>query len=352
MLAHVGDTHPDQGRDGELLFERLGLNKRESKDMVEAFFDVITRRASSGDEREALRLRQLLHPGGTPRPGRDPRLGEAIRSRHATWSLHASHELKAVVQGDIPPAEEFESEFRHRPQHTVLNGRRGSKTLPPIPAKRYFTIGEVSELCGVKAVRAALLGTGILPTHTDEAARQPAYYQHHEVVLIRRIRELLYEQGFTISGARNRLDRRGGGAHERDARGSRPSRRRRRRASAPTVRRRRCRRSRASTASREVAIAATVTLSRRKSRQELLSIRGLLRPESRCSPIIALVRGVAQPGSALGPIHQRHLEGLIRRSLRRALPAPSETPSLVAAEVDSTEANVDSFSTFGDRHQP
>ena len=84
-----------------------------------------------------------------------------------------------------------------------------SVVLPPIPAKRYFTIGEVSELCGVKP--------HVLRDWEQEFAQlKPVkrrgnrrYYQHHEVLLIRRIRELLYEQGFTISGARNKLNERG-----------------------------------------------------------------------------------------------------------------------------------------------
>jgi DNA-binding transcriptional MerR regulator len=74
--------------------------------------------------------------------------------------------------------------------------------LPPIPAKRYFTIGEVSELCGVKLRYWEQEFTQLRPMKRRGNRR---YYQHHEVLLVRRIRELLYEQGFTISGARNRL---------------------------------------------------------------------------------------------------------------------------------------------------
>ncbi|BBP04239.1 transcriptional regulator [Sulfuriferula plumbiphila] len=78
--------------------------------------------------------------------------------------------------------------------------------LPPIPAKRYFTIGEVSELCGVKphVLRYWEQEFGQLKPVKRRGNRR--YYQHHEVLLIRRIRELLYEQGFTINGARHRLD--------------------------------------------------------------------------------------------------------------------------------------------------
>ncbi|MES1982915.1 MAG: MerR family transcriptional regulator [Pseudomonadota bacterium] len=78
--------------------------------------------------------------------------------------------------------------------------------LPPIPAKRYFTIGEVSELCGVKAHVLRYWEQEF--THLKPVKRRGnrRYYQHHEVLLIRRIRQLLYEDGFTISGARSRLD--------------------------------------------------------------------------------------------------------------------------------------------------
>ena len=86
------------------------------------------------------------------------------------------------------------------------HARTPNSDLPPIPAKRYFTIGEVSELCGVKAHVSALLGAGIHPAQTGQARGNRRYYQHHEVLLIRRIRQLLYEEGFTISGARSRLD--------------------------------------------------------------------------------------------------------------------------------------------------
>ena len=83
---------------------------------------------------------------------------------------------------------------------------RARPDLPPIPAKRYFTIGEVSDLCAVKP--------HVLPYWEQEFSQlKPVkrrgnrrYYQHHEVLLIRRIRDLLYEQGFTINGARHRLE--------------------------------------------------------------------------------------------------------------------------------------------------
>jgi DNA-binding transcriptional MerR regulator len=79
------------------------------------------------------------------------------------------------------------------------------KSLPPIPAKRYFTIGEVSELCGVKPYVLRYWEQEFTQLKPMKRRGNRRYYQHHEVLLIRRIRELLYEQGFTISGARNRL---------------------------------------------------------------------------------------------------------------------------------------------------
>ena len=84
--------------------------------------------------------------------------------------------------------------------------------LPPIPAKRYFTIGEVSELCGVKPHVLRYWEQEFTQLKPVKRRGNRRYYQHHEVLLIRRIRELLYEQGFTISGARNKLDSRAGAA--------------------------------------------------------------------------------------------------------------------------------------------
>ena len=83
------------------------------------------------------------------------------------------------------------------------------KSLPPIPAKRYFTIGEVSELCGVKPYVLRYWEQEFTQLKPMKRRGNRRYYQHHEVLLIRRIRQLLYEEGFTISGARHRLDQGG-----------------------------------------------------------------------------------------------------------------------------------------------
>jgi DNA-binding transcriptional MerR regulator len=81
-----------------------------------------------------------------------------------------------------------------------------SQALPAIPAKRYFTIGEVSELCGVKPHVLRYWEQEFTQLKPVKRRGNRRYYQHHEVLLVRRIRQLLYEEGFTISGARNRLD--------------------------------------------------------------------------------------------------------------------------------------------------
>lgn len=78
-------------------------------------------------------------------------------------------------------------------------------TLPPIPAKRYFTIGEVAELCNVKPHVLRYWEQEFTQLNPVKRRGNRRYYQHHEVLLIRKIRDLLYDQGFTISGARNRL---------------------------------------------------------------------------------------------------------------------------------------------------
>lgn len=82
----------------------------------------------------------------------------------------------------------------------------GGDELPPIPAKRYFTIGEVSDLCGVKPHVLRYWEQEFNQLKPVKRRGNRRYYQHHEVLLVRKIRELLYNQGFTISGARNRLD--------------------------------------------------------------------------------------------------------------------------------------------------
>ena len=78
-------------------------------------------------------------------------------------------------------------------------------SLPPIPAKRYFTIGEVGDLCGVKPHVLRYWEQEFTQLRPMKRRGNRRYYQHHEVLMIRRIRDLLYDQGFTISGARNKM---------------------------------------------------------------------------------------------------------------------------------------------------
>ena len=93
----------------DLLFEQIGLNKRESKDMVEAFFELIHATLVTGDDVKMSGFGNFNIRRKAPRPGRNPRTGEAIpiKARNVV-TFHASHKLKGVVQGDIPPEEEFE----------------------------------------------------------------------------------------------------------------------------------------------------------------------------------------------------------------------------------------------------
>jgi DNA-binding transcriptional MerR regulator len=87
-----------------------------------------------------------------------------------------------------------------------MEPRQSKADLPPIPAKRYFTIGEVSDLCAVKPHVLRYWEQEFTQLKPVKRRGNRRYYQHHEVLLIRRIRDLLYEQGFTINGARHRLE--------------------------------------------------------------------------------------------------------------------------------------------------
>jgi integration host factor subunit alpha len=93
----------------ELLFDKLGLNKRESKDMVEAFFDIIHESLVSGRDVKLSGFGNFNIRRKAPRPGRNPRTGESIpiKARNVV-TFHASHKLKGQVQGDTPAEEDFE----------------------------------------------------------------------------------------------------------------------------------------------------------------------------------------------------------------------------------------------------
>ena len=93
----------------ELLFDKLGLNKRESKDMVEAFFDILHDSLVQGQDVKLSGFGNFNIRRKAPRPGRNPRTGEAIPIKERqVVTFHASHKLKAIVQGDVPLPEEFE----------------------------------------------------------------------------------------------------------------------------------------------------------------------------------------------------------------------------------------------------
>jgi len=130
---------------------------------------------------------------------------------------------------------------------------RPKTELPPIPAKRYFTIGEVSELCAVKPHVLRYWEQEFAQLKPVKRRGNRRYYQHHEVLLIRRIRDLLYEQGFTIHGARHRLETEAGAPSLRSAPGE-------------------------GTAQASGEDAATVPLSAAELRKKLEEIRELLRP--------------------------------------------------------------------------
>lgn len=121
---------------------------------------------------------------------------------------------RSQARGDAPA--QVRAEVRGvEPRHAVEGARHDARlpggsvlpvaALPPIPAKRYFTIGEVSDLCAVKPYVLRYWEQEFTQLRPMKRRGNRRYYQHHEVLLIRRIRELLYEQGFTISGARNQL---------------------------------------------------------------------------------------------------------------------------------------------------
>jgi DNA-binding transcriptional MerR regulator len=146
------------------------------------------------------------------------------------------------------------------------------KALPEIPAKRYFTIGEVSELCGVKPYVLRYWEQEFSQLKPMKRRGNRRYYQHHEVVLIRKIRELLYDQGFTISGARNRLT--DSPTHESDAASPMPSAQRHSESAAALA----LHQTTASTLSVPARVLTAGELSVEQVRDELLSIRGLLGP--------------------------------------------------------------------------
>ena len=130
----------------------------------------------------------------------------AAQPRGATSRALARTEAKGASRAEGRGEGHAESRAEARTEVRVPTGAVAPvSSLPPIPAKRYFTIGEVSELCGVKPYVLRYWEQEFTQLRPMKRRGNRRYYQHHEVLLIRRIRELLYEQGFTISGARNQL---------------------------------------------------------------------------------------------------------------------------------------------------
>ena len=111
----------------ELLFERLGLNKRESKDMVEAYFEIIHDTLVQGGDVKLSGFGNFNIRRKAPRPGRNPRTGESIpiKARNVV-TFHASHKLKAIVQGDTPLGEDFESSLKRSLDLIDFNGESAS----------------------------------------------------------------------------------------------------------------------------------------------------------------------------------------------------------------------------------
>ena len=130
----------------------------------------------------------------------------AAQPRGATSRALARTEAKGASRAEGRAEGRSEGRAEARTEVRVPTGAVAPvSSLPPIPAKRYFTIGEVSELCGVKPYVLRYWEQEFTQLRPMKRRGNRRYYQHHEVLLIRRIRELLYEQGFTISGARNQL---------------------------------------------------------------------------------------------------------------------------------------------------
>jgi hypothetical protein len=164
----------------ELLFDRLGLNKRESKDMVEAFFDIVHDTLVEGKGRQTVRVWQLQHQAQ----------GASARAKSANRRVDPD---QGTQRRDLP--RESQAEIDRARRHAA--GRRlrvessfssliplisMEKALPSIPAKRYFTIGEVSELCGVKPYVLRYWEQEFTQLKPMKRRGNRRYYQHHEVL--------------------------------------------------------------------------------------------------------------------------------------------------------------------------
>jgi integration host factor alpha subunit len=155
------------------LFEEVGLNKREAKEFVDAFFEAIKSALEGGENVKLSGFGNFQLRDKNQRPGRNPKTGE-----DKNYAQGWKHMLDPGIDRD----------------------------LPPIPAKRYFTIGEVSELCGVKPHVLRYWEQEFEQLKPVKRRGNRRYYQRGDVMMIRQIRSLLYEQGYTIGGARQMLE--------------------------------------------------------------------------------------------------------------------------------------------------
>jgi integration host factor alpha subunit len=191
----------------ERLYEDVGLNKREAKEFVDAFFDALREALEQGRQIKLSGFGNFDLRRKNQRPGRNPKTGQQIP-------------ISARTVVTFRPGPEAEGTRRGVQRRQPAWGRRmldpgSNRELPPIPAKRYFTIGEVSELCDVKPHVLRYWETEFPSLEPAKRRGNRRYYQRHDVLMVRQIRSLLYEQGYTIGGARLRLE--GEGAKQESA---------------------------------------------------------------------------------------------------------------------------------------
>lgn len=171
----------------ERLFDEVGLNKREAKEFVDAFFDVLRDALEQGRQVKLSGFGNFDLRRKNQRPGRNPKTGEEIP-------------ISARTVVTFRPVKNSRNGWR------LMLDPGSNRELPPIPAKRYFTIGEVSELCDVKPHVLRYWETEFPSLEPVKRRGNRRYYQRHDVLMVRQIRGLLYEQGYTIGGARLRLE--------------------------------------------------------------------------------------------------------------------------------------------------
>src|SRR6476620_8655146 len=171
----------------EALFNQLGLNKREARELVDLFFEEVRHALSNGEQVKLSGFGNFDLRDKNQRPGRNPKTGEEIPiSARRVVTFRPGQKLKARVEAYV--------------------GAKNNAQLREIPGKRYFTIGEVSDLCGVKPHVLRYWEQEFPQLKPVKRRGNRRYYQRQDVLVIRQIRALLYDQGFTIGGARNRLE--------------------------------------------------------------------------------------------------------------------------------------------------